>query len=138
MGKYIEHKGIVIAHTETGKYQIKITQLSACASCKVANLCSAAESKEKIIEAYTTHDNIKIGDTVIIYGQKTMGYKALLLAIIIPLIISLLTLVIIQITTHNEIISGLSALLILIPYYSIISLFRNKLQQKFIFYIKEI
>lgn len=137
MSKYIEHNGTVVSQVAKDKFLVKIEQKSACATCHAATLCSAVESKEKLIEAISTDDTLPIGASVTIYGRMILGYKALLLAAIIPLFISLTTLLIAAEYIENELITGLSALAILIPYYILLACFRSKIERQFVFYIKE-
>lgn len=136
MGSIIEHEGTIIGRISPTKLSVKIVQQSACSACKVAGMCSAAESKEKIIEAYSDDATIAIGDAVIVYGKMALGYKALTLAIVLPLVLSALTLFLVSNATGNDLASGLSALGILVPYYCVLALMRNKLQREFIFRVK--
>lgn len=136
MSKYIEHEGTIVAHTAPYKYAVKIVQQSACATCKAASLCTVAESKEKIIDAETDDTTLHIGDNVIVYARTTMGYKALVLAIVIPLFIALGTLLIVSQFVTNELMTGLLTLCVLVPYYTALWLMRGRLKQVFIFYIK--
>lgn len=135
MNGKIEHEGIIVAQVAADKYAVKIVQQSACATCHAAKLCTVAESKEKIIEATATNSTLNVGDRVIVYGKISLGYKALALAIITPLVLSLLTLIVVIELSANELAGGISALAILIPYYAILSLFRKKIQREFIFYV---
>lgn len=133
----ISHEGIVVAKVAADKYAIKIIQQSACATCHAAALCTAAESKEKIIEATAPHNaTFEIGDNVIVYGKTSLGYKALMLAFVIPLIISLITLIITVQHSNNELTGGILALAILVPYYAILALMHKKIQREFAFYIR--
>lgn len=135
MNGKIEHEGIIVAQVAADKYAVKIVQQSACATCHAAALCTVAESKEKIIEATATNSTLDIGDEVIVYGKMSLGYKALTLAIVIPLVLSFLTLIIVTQLSGNELTGGISALVVLIPYYGILSLFRKKIQREFVFYV---
>lgn len=135
MKEYIKHKGIIVAQNSPTQYAVKIEQLSACASCHVASLCSAAESKEKIIEAIS-NKSLPIGTTVTVYGKKTLGYKALAWAVIIPLFIVLITLPTATHFSQNELLGGMIALLVLVPYYTLLALMRKRIERVFIFYIK--
>ena len=137
MSSNIEHEGTIIGQVASNKYSVKIVQQSACTTCKVASMCTASESKEKIIEAYADNITLSIGDDVIVYGKLALGYKALTLAVVIPLCLSLLSLIIVMQLTGNEVTSGLTALGILIPYYCALALMRNKLQREFIFRVKK-
>ena len=51
MSQKISHSGIV-ERIDDGCVHVRIVQTSACAACKVAGYCNAAESKEKIIDVY--------------------------------------------------------------------------------------
>ena len=48
MSHQIEHSGVV-QHVGDGHVQVLIVQTSACAACKVASYCNAAESKEMMV-----------------------------------------------------------------------------------------
>lgn len=136
MSKYIEHDGTIVAQISPHKYRVKIVQQSACSTCKAASLCTVAESKEKIVEAIAIDNTHTVGDVVVIYGKLSMGYKALFMAMIIPLLLALATLIIVSQLTPNEIISGVASLAILVPYYTILWLMRGKIKQIFNFYIR--
>ena len=49
MSTKISHSGIV-ERIDGDCVQVRIVQTSACAACKVAGYCNAAESKEKVID----------------------------------------------------------------------------------------
>ena len=49
--------------------------------------------------------------------KKSMGYKALILGYILPLLVFLVVLIILAAFSVDEIYAGLGALVILIPYY---------------------
>lgn len=136
MNSYIEHDGTIVAQITENKYLVKIVQQSACATCKAAALCTVAESKEKCIEAIAEENSYSIGEQVVIYGRTTLGYKALTLAVIIPLVIALSTLLIVTSLTANEAIAGVSTLAILAPYYALLWLMRSRIKRIFVFYIR--
>ncbi len=136
MSNLIEHEGTVIGVIAPGKLSIKIVQLSACVSCKAAKMCSAADSKEKIIEAYCDDDTITTGDEVVVYGEAALGHTAVLLAIIIPACILAITLFAVVKATGQETTGGIAALIALLLYYGILALSKKKLERKFIFKAK--
>ena len=135
MKEYIEHKGVIVDRSSSTKYVVKIEQLSACATCHAASLCSAGESQEKLIEAIS-YEELSLGTSVTVYGKTILGYKALVWAVIIPLIITLVTLSATIYYTGNELISGIAALSALVPYYGILALMHKRLEKTFVFYIK--
>lgn len=129
----ISHKGI-INNIDNNKIYISIISQSACASCHVKGMCSVADMKEKIIEIENTkNNNYKIGDTVTVVMEKSSGTKAVVLGYFIPFIILLISLIVLISITNNEGLSGLISIGILIPYYLILYIFRNKLKKIFVF-----
>ncbi len=135
MDQIIEHTGKIL-NIEKDQVRVLITQLSACSGCHAKSACTAADSAEKIIEA-TTHDlSLKPGDPVVVYGQRSSGLKAVLLAFVLPFVIILFLLFVLRYFIDNESLSGTIALASLIPYYLILSLFKNKLKTRFRFYVR--
>ncbi|MCD4746361.1 MAG: SoxR reducing system RseC family protein [Bacteroidales bacterium] len=129
----ISHKGI-INNIDNNKIYISIISQSACASCHVKGMCSVADMKEKIIEIENTkNNNYKIGDTVTVVMEKSSGTKAVVLGYFIPFIILLISLIVLISITNNEGLSGLISIGILIPYYLILYIFRDKLKKIFVF-----
>ncbi|MDX9748694.1 MAG: SoxR reducing system RseC family protein [Paludibacter sp.] len=137
MSQLIEHSGIV--RNVNGKHiQVQIVQLSACSSCHAKGACSAADMDEKLIDVETDNLDYKVGDTVILYGQSSMGLFAVLLAFVIPFLLILLTLLIINNYTDNESLSGSIALGTLVPYFLILSRFNTKLKSRLKFQAKKL
>jgi sigma-E factor negative regulatory protein RseC len=135
MSKNIEHSGKVLS-VNGNIAQVLITQHSACSACHAKAMCTAADKAEKIIEANFDDANLQTGDDVLIVGQQSLGLMAVLLAFVLPFIIILLALFVLRYFVENEAISGIIALATLVPYFLILSFFKNKLKQKFQFYIK--
>ena len=130
MTNTIEHQGIIISIDDSVAH-VKIEQTSACASCHVKTVCGASEKTEKIIDAHIVDDTLKIGDSVTIIGQKSLGIQAVLLAYVLPFV---LIVFVANIFTTNELVIGTCALTSLIPYFIVLRLMRNKIQAKFQFY----
>ena len=79
MSQKISHTG-VIERIENDSMKVRIVQTSACAACKVASHCNAAESKVKIVDVFgcdTT--NYSTGQEVTVWASKDVANKALLL-----------------------------------------------------------
>ena len=64
MSTKISHSG-VIESMEGNSVHVRIVQTSACAACKVAGYCNAAESKEKIVDVAPVDISLyKVGQVV--------------------------------------------------------------------------
>jgi Positive regulator of sigma E activity len=138
MTNVISHRG-VIERMDNSHLYVRIMQVSACASCSVKGHCSAADSKEKIIEINNFDGQYQIGETVEIYGETSMGMKAVLLAFVIPFLIIIISLfILMSVTNGNELLSTGGALLLLVIYYLILSKNKKQLKKEFSFKIKSI
>jgi sigma-E factor negative regulatory protein RseC len=68
--------------------------------------------------------------------KQSMGYAALLLGYVIPVIAVVAALIAFISLKMPELASGLASLSILIPYYTILFFFRNTINEKFSFTLK--
>jgi len=135
MNDLIEHDGI-IERIEGNHAFVRIEQHSACSACHAKSACTASDTAEKIIDTIILKDShVSIGEHVTIFGQRSMGLRAVLFAFVIPFCIILLTLLILNSFTTNEAISGSIALGTLIPYFGVMALFKTKLASRFQFYV---
>lgn len=132
----IEHKGIV-KYIGEDKIVVQIISQAMCASCQVKGHCSVADTKEKDVDVFVSKlDNYKIGDSVDVVIAQNLGLKAVMIAYFLPFIVLVISLIIFLQTLKDELISGLLALGTLLPYYSLIWIFRNKIKKEFKFKIK--
>lgn len=137
MSESINHNGI-IEKIDKGMVYVKIIQHSACSGCHARSMCTASESKEKIIEIPDNSGTFHVNEEVLICGQSSLGLQAVFIAFVIPLV-----LVLAAVATGNglhweETLSGLAGLLLLIAYYCILYALREKLKRRFVFTLKKL
>ena len=135
MGTKISHSGIIESIDERCIH-VRIVQTSACAACKVASYCNAAESKEKIVDVYKPAGNLKVGDAVTVTASSQIATQALLYGFAYPFVLLVLVLVAVLWLTGNEATAGLSALAALLPYYGVLYLLRKRHREQFAFDIE--
>jgi sigma-E factor negative regulatory protein RseC len=129
----IKHDGIVIAVNANGTVRVKIVQTSACAACKAKAMCASTESKEKEIEAIGD-GLLAVGDTAEVLVQQKLGWKAVLLAYILPFVVMLGVVVIGNgLQVRGEEIVGTIALCAMGVYYIVLGFFKDKIQKEFSF-----
>ena len=136
MNHIIRHSGVVES-IEDGCIHIRITQTSACAACKVAGYCNAAESKEKIIDVYC--DDVaaySIGQAVVVTTTGQVAARALLWGFGFPFLLLVVVLFLTWLLTAHEGWAALCALVSLIPYYMVLWLMRDKMSQQLAFSIE--
>ena len=149
--KMIKHDGIIIALNEDGTALVRIVQTSACAACKAKAMCASAESAEKEMTAVLLSDKgrpmgygvldadkplleYKVGDAVEVMVQQRMGWKAVVLAYLLPFFVMLAVMLIGNaIWAVREEILGTVALCAMALYYLVLGMFKDKLQKEFSF-----
>ena len=115
---------------------MRIVQTSACASCKVAGHCNAAESKVKIVDVVGADaTRYQLGQEVVVWASKDVANKALLLGFGIPFLLLVCVLLVALKMIADEGIAALMALGSLVPYYFVLWLLRDRIQQQICFHI---
>lgn len=132
----IEQKGIIENITGT-RAIVRINVLSACAACHAKGACGTSESSSRLVEAEITKGSFSPGQPVYVVMNKTMGIRAAALAYFAPFTIVITTLLILASCNLSELVSGAVSLLILIPYFTGLYLFRNKLKRSFSFTLRK-
>ena len=136
MKNEIEHTGEILEITPDFT-TVKIIVSSACSSCHAKSLCGMSEDQEKVImlptDPYATHN---VGDKVKVATKMTMGLKAVWISYVIPLAVLMILILTLSGVFEKEYLRGLVASGGVAVYYFIIWLFRGKLNNEFIFYIK--
>ena len=138
-GKFddIHHSGI-ISEINNEKILVSIISHSACSSCKVKGMCNVSEMKEKIVEVnHQPEINYKIGEEVTVLMKKSLGSQAVLLAYVLPFLIMFIVLIVLVNLTENEGISALISIAMLVPYFYVIYLLRDRFKKKFVFVIQK-
>ena len=147
MSESINHNGIIEKIDGDTAY-VRIIQQSACSGCHAQSMCAASESrivkpstgesKVKIIEVPDNSGKFTVNENVLLCGRSSLGLQAVLLAFILPLLIVVAAIVTGTSMQWEETTSGLTGLLLLVPYYCILYFFRDKLKRRFIFTLKKL
>lgn len=137
MSQKISHSGVV-ERIEGDCIKVRIVQTSACAACKVASHCNAAESKVKIVDVFGCDTaNYSTGQEVTVWASRDVANRALLLGFGVPFLLLVCVLLIALRLTANEGLAALWALGSLVPYYFALWLLRNRIQRGISFQIEE-
>ena len=135
--KSIEHTGII--DTITGQtIRVKFTVTSACSSCHAKGLCSASEMREKEISIPRGRTSYEAGEEVMIVIRTGQGIKAVAWGYLYPFLLLLTLLLVFSATGMNELKAGIFSLASLVPYYSLLFLFRDRINRQFNFSIRKI
>lgn len=132
----IEHDGIVERISDEHVH-VRIVVLSACAACHAKSMCNMSEMEAKVIDVRKDPSHAyAVGEHVSVILEESLGYRALFLGYLLPFLVLMAVLILSTIITGNELISGLLALAVLVPYYIILLMNKEKLKRKFEFRIK--
>ena len=132
----ISHIGSIQSIDE-GVLNVRIVSSSSCVSCSSKSSCSASEMEEKIINVRIPEGKeYKVGESVIIVLSQSVGLKAVMLGYIYPFLVMFISLIIMVNITENQGIAGLVALGMLIPYYAVLFITRQRQKEVFDFRIR--
>ena len=136
MSTKISHSG-VIERIESDRVQVRIIQTSACAACKVAGYCNAAESKEKLIDVFcdSVAKSLHVGQPVTVTTSGVVAAKALLWGFGLPFVVLVAVLIVVLLLTSSEGLAALCALAALVPYYLMLWLLRDRMRDELSFQI---
>ncbi len=132
----IEQEGIV-EEIADHRIRVKLRRDSACGQCSAHALCDLSDISERIIESADDSLNLKTGDVVGVAITRSMGNRAVLLGYLVPFILLLSVLITLTSLGFNELLSGLVSIFILIPYYLLIYLLRDRLKNSFHFTVRK-
>ena len=132
----ITHSGKILEITPDFT-TVQILVSSACASCHAKEMCGMSEEEEKVImvptDPYADHN---VGDEVQVMTKMSMGLKAVWISYVIPLAVLMILILSLSSFIENELLTGLFSVAGVAVYYFGVWLFREKLSDEFVFYIK--
>lgn len=132
----IKHIGFV-KEVNGSSLIVNIVNQSACSSCHAQGSCTVADFQDKEIEIQNFSKSYSPGDHITVVFKENQGFTALLFGYVLPFVLVLITLIIALEILNNELVSGLLALAILIPYYTTLWFFRHLLKKVFKFEVEE-
>jgi sigma-E factor negative regulatory protein RseC len=132
MMEYIQHSGVIESIVKN-RILVRIEQQTACSSCHAKQLCLASGGKDRIIEVDDFTGRYATDEKVIVAVRSSSGMLAVLTAFVAPLALVIAAAVAGTDISGDEAVGGLVGLSVLIPYYSVIYLLRNRIGKKFVF-----
>lgn len=136
MSERIVHEGVV-DYMSSDSVFVRILSKSACAECHSNGICSVSEMTEKLIEVKAKNPDFIVGQMVNVILDRSLGNKAVMLGYLFPFLLMIVTLLVAS-QFLSDLLSGLIAIAILIPYYLLLSVFKNRLSKTFSFHIEHL
>lgn len=137
--KDVLHSGKVIAVNPEFTSVELLNANSYCTDCHAVMLCGMGKVEKKVVQVQTDRwTQYEPGEIVEVILKGQMGLKAVWVAYVIPLVI-LLAVVLVMIACHaGELVAGLTAAGTVALYYLMLYLFRDRLNDEYIFTIKKL
>lgn len=133
----IQHTGKILS-LQKNIAEISLQQTSACASCHAKGACVSSDTKERLITASINPEKYSIGEEVQVILRTGQGYKAVLLAYVLPFILILIALILGEALSVPEWQSGLFSLVVAALYFIFLKLFGTKITKTMTFEIEKI
>lgn len=115
---------------------VQIVVSSACSACHAKGLCGMSEEEDKVIMVPTDpYSEYNVGDEVKVKTKMTMGLKAVWISYVIPLAVLMFLILSLHSVIGNDLLTGLAAIGGVALYYFCVWIFRERLQDEFVFYI---
>lgn len=132
----VSHMGLV-EKVEGDKATVRILSVSACSACKSKGACSISEMKEKLVDVHLKEtQDVKVGDNVNVAIAQKQGDKAVILAYAIPILVFIGILALLTQQKASELLAGGAAIGGVGLYFFVLRLFKSKIENQFMFYIK--
>lgn len=100
-------------------------------------MCMSSESQEKEMDALML-EPMQSGDRVEVMVAEKLGWKAVLLAYIMPFVVMLAVIAGLEWVLDSEAVIGSIALGAVAVYYIVLSFFRKRLQKQFSFTVRKL
>ena len=140
-GDFLCHDGMVssVDPTRPAFGEVTIHSASACAACHAKGVCTSLDSQAKVMSVRFMDSGVAVGDRVRVMLAEKLGWQALLIAIVMPLLLLMAVILGLNLIWGvDETLAAIIGLASLLPYYFLLSLFRRRLQKRFVLYAKKI
>jgi sigma-E factor negative regulatory protein RseC len=119
--KILTHIGSVVKKDDDGKVIVEVNRSSACAGCHEKSACGVHEEGTLAMEI-AGQNHLKVGDVVEIEISRGEFYKSLLVVYIAPLVVIILSALIANAITDNQLAVAFITLGMLVPYYLLVKI----------------
>ena len=137
MSETIRHNGVVV-QVEGDVVRVRVLQAGACSACHAKGFCMAADSKEKVVEVICADMDVQKGDNVEVSITGRLGWKAILLAYVLPFVVLMSVVAMVDMRGGSEVVAGVAAICGVGIYYIVLSFFKNRLRREFSFSLKKL
>lgn len=132
----VEHEGIVKS-ISAQTLEVLINSHSACAGCHAKGACGMADMKQKSITVDRPEGDFHIGDKVMVYASMSNAFYSVFIAYVMPSLLILAAIFFLEKSGISELTAAIGSLTLLVMYFFILYLFRNKISKKISFTVEK-
>ena len=134
----IIHLGRVLSvDSSVGSIEILLEDGGDCGSCPAAKLCNhGSKSENKVV--VMSDDTFEVGEKVRVVGTEMMHRKAIVLVLVCPCLLLIATMVMVYLLTLDESVAALSGLGLMLVFFIVLYLCRNRIAREFVFRVEKL
>lgn len=134
----IVHLGKVLSvDSSVGSIEILLEDGGDCGSCPAAKLCNhGPKSENKVV--VMSDDTFEVGEKVRVVGTEMMHRKAIVLALVCPCLLLIATMVMVYLLTLDESVAALSGLGLMLVFFIVLYMCRNRIAREFVFRVEKL
>lgn len=134
----IVHLGKVLSvDSSVGSIEILLEDGGDCGSCPAAKLCNhGPKSENKVV--VMSDDTFEVGEKVRVVGTEMMHRKAIVLALVCPCLLLIATMVMVYLLTLDESVAALSGLGLMLVFFIVLYVYRNRIAREFVFRVEKL
>jgi sigma-E factor negative regulatory protein RseC len=125
----VTHTGLISKVAKKG-IKVKIGVLAGCSHCQLKGSCNMVEQSDDELFIECDPSPFKTGQQVTVSLKSARGTSSMFMSFIIPFIILISSMSVASLFFKNEAIIGIVSLILLLLYFSIYYLFRNRIKKK--------
>lgn len=133
----VQHEGVVKS-ISAQTLEVLISSHSACSGCHAKGACGMAETKQKMITVRRPEGDLQVGDKVMVYASMNNAFYSVLLAYILPSLLIIAAIFFLEKSGCSELIAAISSLALLVLYFFILYLTRDKISKRIKFTVEKI
>ncbi|MBX2963878.1 MAG: SoxR reducing system RseC family protein [Cyclobacteriaceae bacterium] len=127
MTSYIEQPGF-ISSLNQGMMKIALVGSGGCSSCH-KSLCMLRDISQREVEVPCADYTFQVGDEVLVRMKPSAGFTAVAWMYTLPFVLIMASMITALAFHVHEGVAGLVAVLVLVPYYSMLYLIRQRFNQ---------
>lgn len=119
-----------VIRVDAAEIEVEVCRPEACAACKAKSVCSEGGGEGKRMTLVNDGQGYRVGEQIQLVMRRSAGLKAVVIAYLVPVVLVVAALLIFQATPMSDTTAALLTLGILVLYFVIIRLLRERINNQ--------